>query len=85
MGFDERLLIGGKMVEESKFESGRLFGKMYVFDLEKQEIVKDFYAIVRNSGIVFTFTEDKESKERELIADLRNDLFVKLRNRLDDE
>ena len=25
LGFDERLLIGGRMVEESKFESGRLF------------------------------------------------------------
>ena len=52
---------------------------------KNKRFVKDFYAIVRNSGIVFTFTDDKESKEQELIADLRNDLFVTLRNRLDDE
>ena len=78
LGLEELIVSGGRIIDEKNFESGMLFCKVHVLDLEKQEIVQDFYTYNTNGFMVFTFTEGKDSQEQELITDLRNELIVDL-------
>ncbi len=80
IGAEEKLVVAPRMVDDNSFESGILFAKLHVLDVQSQEIVETFYAKALNSGLTYTMTEDY--KNEELLKDLRSQLFVGLRQRL---
>ena len=80
IGVEEVYIKPGKFIDEETFESGELLCRVYVIEVASNEMVQSFLVRSENSLFVMTFSgDDIESRNKELLTELRQSLYKNIK------
>ncbi len=70
-------------IDNQNFKSGYLLSKVHVFSVRTQKIVASFYTYNENGFVNFVVTTDAAAIRNDLISDLKNETFMRLKKRFE--
>jgi len=71
-------------IDNQNFKSGYLLSKVHVFSVRTQKIVASFYTYNENGFVNFVVTTDAAAIRNDLISDLKNETFMRLKKRFEE-